>query len=473
MATTFTLPELGENVNAGTVTAVLVKPGDTVTKDQTVIQLETDKAVVDVPSPQAGVVSEVRAKEGATLNVGDVILVLDGAGAEAPAKPAAKEEKAVPAAKPVEKPAQAPAAAVAPAVAPAPAPKAAAPASTPPPAPAPAAPTPAPQAEVPTAPVEEPESEPASQAVPANTGTVRAAPSVRKLAREIGIDVNAVPPSNPGAAITAEDVKAYARTIRTGSAPQAQHAAPPPSGGAHGLPNFEKWGPVTREKMTTIRRLTAEGMSRSWGSVPHVTQHDKADITEIEKFRKDYSKLAEKAGGKLTVTAILVRLLAEGLKKFPQFNTSLDPASGEIIYKQYYNIGVAVDTEWGLLVPNIKNADRKSLVQIAAELASLSDRARQRKTSLDELQGSCITITNLGGIGGHAFTPIVNLPEVAIVGLSRASVEPVWIDGAFVPRTMMPVSLSYDHRVIDGADAARFARWLCAAIEQPMTMFVE
>jgi pyruvate dehydrogenase E2 component (dihydrolipoamide acetyltransferase) len=470
MPTTFTLPELGENVKSGTVTAVLVKAGDRVEKDQTVVQLETDKAVVDVPSPQGGVVSEVRAKEGATLNVGDVILVLDGAGS---AKPALEEKPAAPAAKPDERPLPA-----ATAAAPVAAPKPAAPA--PKPAPAPAAPAPTPPAapaldtlEETTSAVASSAPEPASQPVSANTGTVRAAPSVRKLAREIGIDIAAVPSSNPGAAITAEDVKGYARTVRTGSVPVAENAAPPPSGGAAGLPNFEKWGPVTREKMSTIRRLTAEGMARSWGAVPHVTQHDKADITEVEKFRKDYGKLAEKAGGKLTVTAILVRLLAEALKRFPQFNASLDPSTGEIIYKQYYNIGVAVDTEWGLLVPNIKNADRKSLVQIAAELASLSERARQRKTSLDELQGGCITITNLGGIGGHAFTPIVNLPEVAILGVSRSSIEPVWIDGAFVPRTLMPISLSYDHRVIDGADAARFARWICAAIEQPMTMFVE
>jgi len=460
MATTFTLPELGENVKSGTITSVLVKTGDRVEKDQTVIQLETDKAVVDVPSPQAGVVSEVRAKEGATLNVGDVILVLDGAGAPAAptkdAKPAPKQE-ATPA--PV-------AAAAAPVAAPVAAP-------TPPPPAAPATPTPQPASLDTLEEAAAPGPEPAAQAVPANTGTVRAAPSVRKLAREIGIDIGAVPPSSPGAAIAIEDVKNYARTVRTGSAPVAENAAPPPSGGAASLPNFEKWGPITREKMSTIRRLTAEGMSRSWGAVPHVTQHDKADITEIEKFRKDYGKIAEKAGGKLTVTAILVRLLAEALKKFPQFNASLDTASGEIVYKQYYNIGVAVDTEWGLLVPNIKNADRKSLVQIAAELASLSERARQRKTSLDELQGGCITITNLGGIGGNAFTPIVNLPEAAILGVSRSSIEPVWIDGAFVPRTMMPLSLSYDHRVIDGADAARFARWLCAAIEQPMTMFIE
>jgi pyruvate dehydrogenase E2 component (dihydrolipoamide acetyltransferase) len=239
------------------------------------------------------------------------------------------------------------------------------------------------------------------------------------------------------------------------------------------LPNFEKWGPVSREKMSTIRRLTAENLSRSWSAIPHVTQNDKADITELEKFRKDHAKAAEREGGKLTVTAILVRVVAEGLKRFRQFNASLDPANSEIVYKEYYNIGVAVDTQWGLLVPSIKNADRKGLFDIATELADLSDRARQRKTTLEELQGSCFTITNLGGIGGTSFSPIVNLPEVAILGVSRARVEPVFIDGEFVARTMMPVSLSYDHRVIDGADAARFARWICNALEQPLTMFLE
>ncbi len=456
MATAFTLPELGENIHSGLVTAVLVKPGDRIEKDQTVVQLETDKAVVDVPSPQAGVVSEVRTKEGATLKVGDVIIVIDGASAA---------QKPSPESKPNVGPAPSPAVVAAQAIAPL---AAAA-------APMPGAPARA--AEVPLAasvPVNSDHpSEPAPQPVPAQTGSVRAAPSVRRFAREIGIDIGAVPPSSSGASISAEDVKNYARTLQSGRAPSADLHTPPPSGGAALLPHFEKWGPVTREKMSTIRRLTAEGMSRSWGTVPHVTQHDKADISELEKFRKEYGKLAEKAGGKLTVTAVLVRLLAEALKRFPQFNASVDPATGEIVYKQYYNIGVAVDTEWGLLVPTIKNADRKSLVQIAAELAGLSERARVRKTTLDELQGGCITITNLGGIGGHAFTPIVNLPEVAILGVSRAAVEPVWMDGAFVPRTMMPLSLSYDHRVIDGADAARFARWVCAAIEQPMTLFLE
>ena len=464
MATNFTLPELGENVDSGTVTAVLVAKGDTVRKDQTVVQLETDKAVVDIPSPQEGVVSEVRAKVGDTLKVGDIIIVLDKDG-EAP--PKATEQKSRPVEQTTPDTAKV-----------APKPEEKAPQQIGRPA------EPEPKKQEPVAKVSQPEperqkvveerqaprdTEPPGESHP--SASVRAAPSVRKLAREIGVDVGAVPTSSPGAAVTADDVKAYARTLRQGGSAVA--STPTKSAGSVALPNFERWGGVTREKMSTVRRLTAESMSRSWGSVPHVTQNDKADITELEKFRKDYAKAAEREGGKLTVTAILVRVVAEGLKKFPQFNASIDPATSEIVYKQYYNIGVAVDTEWGLLVPSIKDADRRGLFDIAAELADLSERARQRKTTLDELQGSCFTITNLGGIGGTSFSPIVNLPEVAILGVSRAQVEPVYIDGAFAPRTMMPISLSYDHRVIDGADAARFARWICAALEQPLTIFLE
>jgi pyruvate dehydrogenase E2 component (dihydrolipoamide acetyltransferase) len=470
MATNFTLPELGENVDSGTVTAVLVAKGDTVKKDQTVVQLETDKAVVDIPSPQEGVVSEVRAKVGDTLKVGDIIIVLDKDG-ESKSKPAeqpkAVEKDAAPtkkvertsgdqASKKVDEKAEA-------------SPKKQEPETK--------SQQPEPRATEPVQPraaedrkaVREPE--PEREARPA--GSVRAAPSVRKLAREIGVDIGAVPVSSAAASITADDVKTYARTLREGGGAQREGTVAKRATDTGSLPNFERWGSITREKMSTVRRLTAENMSRAWGAIPHVTQNDKADITELEKFRKDYAKAAEREGGKLTVTAILVRIAAEGLKKFPQFNASIDTANSEIVYKQYYNVGVAVDTDWGLLVPSIKNADRKGLFDIAAELADLSERARQRKTTLDELQGSCFTITNLGGIGGTSFSPIVNLPEVAILGVSRAQTEPVFVDGSFVPRTMMPVSLSYDHRVIDGADAARFARWICAALEQPLTMFLD
>ena len=236
------------------------------------------------------------------------------------------------------------------------------------------------------------------------------------------------------------------------------------------LPNFERFGTVRREAMSNIRKVTMGSMTRSWTTIPHVTQQDKADITDLEKFRKAFGGPVQKAGGKLTATAILVKVLAEALKKFPQFNVSLDAPNAEIIYKNYYNIGVAVDTEHGLMVPVLKNVDQKSITDIALELTDISQKARSRKLGLDDLQGACITITNLGGIGGTSFTPIVNSPEVAILGVSRSAMEPVFIDGGFVPRNMMPLSLSYDHRAIDGADGARFTRWICNVLEHPMTL---
>ena len=456
MSTTFTLPELGENIESGTIISVLVSVGDAVEKDQPVIELETDKAVVEVPCPEAGTVEEIRAKEGETLRIGEVILVLNGTSADAPAPKIEVEET--------------------PAVEAAAATVAAEAVAAPP---------------VEEATPEEPESaskaideseetlapDPAPEVAPAPTtkkpGTVRAAPSIRRLAREIGVDIYEVQPATPGGTITADDVKAYARAGRDTAKQETAGIAPKRATDGLPLPNFEKWGDVTREKMTNVRRLIAENMTRSWNTIPHVTHNDQADITELEKFRKQYGARVQAAGGKLTATAILVKVLAEGLKRFPQFNASVDTANSEIVYKQFYTIGVAVDTEWGLLVPNIKNVDRKSLVDIAVELTGLSERARTRKTKLDELQGTCITITNLGGIGGLNFSPIVNLPEVAILGVSRSKVEPVYIDGEFVPRMMMPLSLSYDHRVIDGADAARFTRWLCEALEQPMLLFLE
>ncbi len=447
MATTFTLPELGENIDSGIITAVLVAVGDTVKKDQPVIELETDKAVVEVPCPEAGTVAEIRAKEGETLKVGDVILVINGAVVAVPPPPPPPADTAEPRAElpdeavPVETQAAEPV------------------------------------AEEPVEPQEPLPAPPAPEQTPAPTtkkpGTVRAAPSVRRLAREIGVDIYEVHPAAPGTAITADDVKTFARSGRESSKAETSDISPKRATDGLPLPNFEKWGEVTREKMTNIRRLIAKNMTRSWNTSPHVTQNDKADITELEKFRKQYGPQVQAAGGKLTATAILVKVLAEGLKRFPQFNVSVDTANSEIIYKQFYNIGVAVDTEWGLLVPNIKNVEGKSLIDIAVELTGLSERARNRKTTLDELQGTCITITNLGGIGGTNFSPVVNLPEVAILGVSRSRVEPVYIDGDFVPRTMMPLSLSYDHRVIDGADAARFTRWLCEALEQPMLLFLE
>ncbi|MFP6581185.1 MAG: 2-oxo acid dehydrogenase subunit E2 [Candidatus Hydrogenedentota bacterium] len=444
MATTFSLPELGENIDSGTVTAVLVKVGDTVAVDDPVVELETDKAVVEVPCAIAGIVTEIQVEEGATLSVGQGIIVLDADGS-APAKSKSEPE---PAAKPEKTPAPIPP----PVVASAPEPK---PESKPEPAPEPV-----------------PYPEPATAPAAKQTGPVRAAPSVRKLAREIGVAIGDVTATDPDRGISAADVKAHAKkgaSRRATPTPAASASAP----GAAPLPNFERWGAVRRESMSTIRRITMESMTRSWTTVPHVTQNDKADVTELEKFRKAYGGPAQAAGGKLTLTSILVKVLSEALKRFPQFNCSIDPASAEIIYKEFFNIGIAVDTEHGLMVPSIKNVDKKGLVDIAVELTQISERARTRKIGLDELQGSCMTITNLGGIGGTSFTPIINAPEVAILGVSRSRVEPVFIDGEFVPRTLMPLSLSYDHRIIDGADAARFTRWVCEALESPMNLMMD
>jgi pyruvate dehydrogenase E2 component (dihydrolipoamide acetyltransferase) len=242
---------------------------------------------------------------------------------------------------------------------------------------------------------------------------------------------------------------------------------------AEPLPDFTKFGEISREPMSKIRTVTADHLSYAWTTIPHVTQIDKADITLLEQVRKGYNPKVEKAGGKLTITSILIKVIAAGMKAFPKFNSSIDMDKKEIIYKKYYNVGIAVDTENGLIVPVIKNADKKNLTELSVEMGQLAEKARNRKISLDDLQGACMTITNLGGIGGTSFTPIVNSPEVAILGVSRGSFEPVYVDNGFKPRLMLPLSLSYDHRIIDGADAARFLRWVCEALEQPMKILLE
>jgi pyruvate dehydrogenase E2 component (dihydrolipoamide acetyltransferase) len=293
---------------------------------------------------------------------------------------------------------------------------------------------------------------------------------VRRLAREIGVDVNAVQGTGPGARITQEDVKEHARRILSsvGSAGAAGGGLAARAGRA--LPDFQKWGDVDRQPWSNIRRATAEHLSYAWTTIPHVTQFDKADVGALEELRKQFKEKVAKAGGNLTVTAMLVRVMATAVRKFPQFNASIDIDRGEIVYKKYVNVGVAVDTDRGLLVPVIRDADTKNITEIAVELQHLAERAREKKLSLDEMSGGGITISNLGGIGGTYFTPIVNWPEVAILGVSRGTTEPVWKDGRWEPRQMLPLSLSYDHRVIDGADAMRFLRWVVEAIEQPFLL---
>jgi pyruvate dehydrogenase E2 component (dihydrolipoamide acetyltransferase) len=462
--TEFKIPELGENVASGDVTRVLVNVGDTIARDQPVVELETDKATIEVPSSVAGVVKEIKVKRGDKVNVGAVVLTVDVPEA-APAKPEAAT--ANPSAAPP-----------APAPEPAAPPQASAPAPAPTPAPAPAAtgPTrvvPMPVRSAPEAPVQ-----PASPVkLEGERGPAApASPAVRRLAREIGVDINVVQGTGPGGRIAQEDVKEHARRILS-SVPSTMLGAGglAAAGGvavrpARPLPDFQKWGEVERQPWSNIRRATAEHLSYAWATIPHVTQCDKADVGALEELRKQFKERVAKAGGNLTVTAMLVRVLATAVRKFPQFNASMDPERGEIVFKKFVNVGVAVDTDRGLLVPVIRDADTKNILEVAIELHRLAERAREKKLSLEEMSGGGITISNLGGIGGTYFTPIVNWPEVAILGVSRGTTEPVWKDGHWEPRQMLPLSLSYDHRVIDGADAMRFLRWVVEAIEQPFLL---
>jgi pyruvate dehydrogenase E2 component (dihydrolipoamide acetyltransferase) len=296
-----------------------------------------------------------------------------------------------------------------------------------------------------------------------------ASPSVRRVARELGVNVNQVQGSGPGGRISAEDVKAYVKRILSAGGPRGLATAAP-AATFQPLPDFSKWGAVERTAMTNVRRKTAEHLSQAWTEIPHVTQFEKADITALEKLRGEFGTRAEAAGGKLTVTAVALKVVAAAIKQFPQFASSVDMSTNELVLKKYVHIGVAVDTDRGLLVPVVRDVDRKNIVELSVELAQASERARTKKTTLEEMQGGVFTITNLGGIGGTAFTPIVNRPEVAILGLSRARMEPVFADGAFQPRLMLPLSLSYDHRVIDGADAMRFLRFVAEALEQPFLL---
>jgi pyruvate dehydrogenase E2 component (dihydrolipoamide acetyltransferase) len=475
----FILPNLGENVPQGDVLQVLVKVGDRLAKDQPVLELETDKATLEVPSSVEGVVKDVRVKVGDKVKTGQVILTVDGAGEAAPASdrkavaPAAEAkkpatEKAGVSASPQKQEGAEAETAAATAESTAEAPRPAEPATKEDArkrapvvdfrgrqAPAAAAPAPATNPPVPT------------------TALAAAAPSVRRVAREIGVDISQVTGSGPNGRITEEDVKTFARQILSslggGALTRVPTARP---GGGPALPDFSKWGDVERKPMTGVRRKTAEHLSHAWSLIPHVTQFDKADMTVLEEIRPKYAAEAERAGGKLTVTAVLTKIVATALRKFPQFNSSIDVATESIIFKKYVHVGIAVDTEHGLLVPVVRNADQKNILQIAVEIHQLAEKAKARKLSLDEMAGGSMSITNLGGIGGTAFTPIVNWPEVAILGVSRGGQEPVYKNGIIEPRQMLPLSLSYDHRVIDGADAIRFLRWVVEAIEQPFTMML-
>jgi pyruvate dehydrogenase E2 component (dihydrolipoamide acetyltransferase) len=296
---------------------------------------------------------------------------------------------------------------------------------------------------------------------------VPAAPTARRFAREIGVDITMVEGTGPGGRISIDDVKGTAKRA-------LNRIDPTPRGGpSPELPAFETWGPVRRQPMTKIRKVTAKNLARAWITVPQVTNHDLADITTLEEARKIYRPRVEAAGGRLTITAIIVKIIASGLKKYPKLGASIDPDREEIVFKDFVHIGVAVDTERGLLVPVIRDADRKNITEISVELDDLARRARDRKLTPDEMRGAVFSISNLGGIGGTGFSPIVNWPEVAILGVSRGSFEPRWNGSEFVPRLMLPLSLSYDHRLVDGAEAARFLRWVAEALEQPLLLALE
>ena len=418
------LPHLGEGADSGTVVNVFVKAGDTIAKDQPVIELENEKAVATIPSTAAGTVRQVHVKAGDKINVGQRILSLDegGAGGAAPA-PAPE----TPRRKSREKVIQ----------------------------------TPSPE-QVPGAPEDlpEPGAEVKGGVAPA------AAPSLRKLARDLGIDLTRVRGSGRGGRILMEDVRAYIQVLqRSATAPRGGAGAPAAPKTAAEPIDFSKWGPTSRKPVSSLRGVIARRMTESWNTTPRVTQFDEADITSLMALRKKYAEAYERKGARLTLTSFALRVVVDTLKKHPLFNASLDEAARELVYKEYYHIGVAVDTEAGLVVPVIRDADKKSLLKLSQELEELAGKARERKLSAEEMKGGTFTISNQGGIGGGHFTPIVNKPEVAILGLGRGAMKAAVRESRIEPRLMLPIGLSYDHRVIDGGAAARFTVDLVRAFE--------
>ena len=428
MSKTFRLPDLGEGIGEAEILAVHVTVGQSIREGDLLLEVETDKAAVEIPSPISGTVQEIRVRKGDMAKVGAILISFADSAAAAD-EPAAK------------------------------------PAAVAPPAEAPGH----------------------SAAVPGSP--VPASPATRRLARELGVDLRALTPSGAGGVVTKDDVLAFAEG--TGKAesppaapepsPPASEPAPPPEATVEiappTLPDFSQWGPVSREPFHSIRRATATRMTTSWTHIPHVTCQDAVDITRLEAFRRQHKGEIEQGGGRLTMTIFAMKAAATALKRFPSFNASLDPAAGEIIVKHYYHIGIAVDTEHGLMVPVIRDVDRKSIKELAVELQGTLERARERRTSREEMVGGTFTITNVGGLGGSYFTAIINHPEVAILGLGEGRLQPVVVttgEGGhdIVPRLMMPIVLCFDHRVVDGADAVRFLRRIIELLEDPDELFL-
>lgn len=419
MAIEFKAETLGDGVKSGDVASIMVAAGDTIEAGQIVMEVETDKAVLPIECPHAGTVSQILVKKGQTIKPGQALLSIEPSGAPAASKNGGAKAAA--------------------AATPAPAPKGSAPAAT--------------AVATPRAPL--PESN--GRGIPLPAG-----PATRRLARELGLDLSNIPGTGSGGRITLEDV---ARAAAGGGG--GRGVVEPP------LPDFSQYGTVDRQAYTKLQKTVATNLSLAWQVIPHVTQHDLADITETEAARKRFVETAPKGSPKVTMTALAMKAAVACLKEFPQFNSSYDSAKAELVLKRYYHIGVAVDTPNGLVVPVIRNVDQKTVVQLAAELTELAGKARDRKLQLSEMQGGTFTITNLGGIGGTAFTPIVNYPEVAILGMSRSQKQLQLVSGEISERTMLPLSLSYDHRVINGADAARFTVKLANLLSDAFRLLIE
>jgi len=461
MAQDFKLPDLGEGIHEAQIIKVMIKEGDVVKADQMVMEVETDKAAVELPVPYAGVISSLNVKDGDTVHVGQVLLSVDSAGGG----------KAAPAAN-----IQAPAAKSAPA-APVPAAK---------PAPAPERKREEPVAAAASARREQP----VAEAPRSGSGPIPAAPAIRRMAREAGVDLHEVHGTGPGGRIVREDVERYNLQNQGGgrsAAPAARSAEPQPSRGAapasappgmmplpgaEALPDFSQWGPVRREKISQMRKTIARQMVRAYLTIPAVTHGDEVDVTDMEIFRKEQGEMFAEKGAKLTLTAFMLKAVAGALQQFPQFNSSFDDASGEIVYKDYYHIGVAVDTPRGLMVPVLRDVDRKGLVRISKEMKDLADRAREFKIAVDELRGGTFTVTNVGALGGTMSTPMINYPEVAILGMGKLEEKAVVRKGQIVIRKMLPLFLTFDHRAVDGADAARFIRTVMSFLENPLNLLL-
>ena len=441
------VPAVSEGVTEGTVVNITVAVGDSVEVEQTLLELETDKAVVEVPSSHAGKITEVLVAEGDRVAIGAVIMVLESSGGDEEVEALEIDSEDIPApvveAEPVStvvteqaEPAELQAS------------------STPP--------------------REEPQVD--LNTVRRNDLVAPAAPSVRRLARDLGVDIYQVQGTGPGGRISEDDVRNFVRETMqriTGGGPVPSVVGEFP--GLHAqrpLPDFSRWGAIRREPLSRVRELTADSMGYAWSTIPMVTQYDNAQITEIEAFRQKTNQRAS-AENRLTMTAIMVKVCAAALKAFPGVNSSLDLANNELVLKDYVHIGVAVDTPGGLLVPVIRDADQKGIERLATELNGLAEKTRERKISPADMEGGTFTISNLGGVGGTSFTPIVYAPQVAILGISTAAMQPVWDGNQFIPQLIMPLSLTYDHRVVDGADGARFLRWICEALENPLNLVMK